>query len=268
MTTREFLISEIQRFYKLNGRVPKRRDMVVGDGYPCIADFINEFGSWNNAVKESGFKTINRITGDEVCIICGTKKTGCWFYYNNDNDRICRTCYDKQHGKEKTDYMNGRLDIDSPTGFAFLSQRVVARKLRIETKHDCNCTYGHNYPGFDLLQLHGEKYGRIQVKTAVIRNKDISLLWTFNIGNYLECDTYIMLGFTKNKSDVEKVWVIPSDRNIIIDRDSLQIYLNPKYMGIVAREISKYEVDSRPYNYTYHNMKKLRECDYLMKYNK
>ena len=262
MTHREYLINEIKRFYNENGRIPGNRDMCVYNGYPSYITFINEFGSWNNAVEAAGFKPYNkRLTGDEICSVCGIKGKIHWV--NSDNGKICMSCWHKQN----RDYMNGRLDIDSPTGFAFLSQRIVARKLRLEIKHDCNCTYGLNYPGFDLLQLDNEKYGRIQVKTAILGSKDVSLYWRFSLGDNSECDTYIMLGFTRNKDSIEKVWVISSDRSIVKHRQSLSVYLNPTRIGSVAKEIVKYEVDVKPYNDTYHNMKKLKDCDYLTRHS-
>lgn len=161
--------------------------------------------------------------------------------------------------------MNGLLDINSTVGFGFLCQRIVANKLGLEIKYDCNLTKGFQHPGYDLLQLDNEKYGEIQVKGATLRINDYdSLYWHFNIGD--DCDNYIMLGFVDGISNIEKVWVVPSDRNIVVDKKTLSIYLNPKNVGVVAREMIKYEVDANPYNDAYHNMKKLDECDIFTKY--
>ena len=262
---RKYLISEIQRFHKEEGRVPGSVDMKVMYGYPGIDDFRDELGTWVKGVEAAGFRPKwKKLIGDEVCIICGTKKTGWW--HISDEGRICKSCYQKQeyneNGKQNRDYMNGLLDINSATGFGFLCQRIVAKKLGLELKYDCNCTKGFGHIGFDLLQLDNENYGKIQVKGATLRiGAKNRLVWQFKLGDNLECDNYIMLAFTKDKSDVDKVWVIPSDRWIVAYKQSLTITRNPKMTGIIIREIIKYEVDVKPYNDAYHNMKKLDECD-------
>lgn len=260
MSYKNFLINEIKRFYDEYGVVPKYKDMKVYNGYPSIKEFTNEFGSWNNAVEAAGFKPrFKRIIGEKVCSICGNKETSHW--HNSNIGRICKSCY------EEPDYKNGLLDVDSTVGFAFVSQRIVARKLGLELKYDCNCSYGLNYPGFDLLQLDNEEYGKIQVKTSTIRiNNCGSLYCEFILGDNSECDTYIMLGFTENKSDVKRVWVIPSNDSIVTCKQTLSITLNPKQIKKLAMRIVEFEVNAKPYNNVYHNMKKLKDCDYLTKY--
>ena len=267
MNNRNYLINEIQRFYDENSRVPVKRNMCVGDGYPHFSNFYKEFGSWNNAVEAAGFRGKNKINGNKICVVCGTRETTQW--NNSDSGILCKSCSNKQYyeqnGRKEKDYMNGLLDIDSTVGFGFLGQRIVARKLGLELKYDCNCSVNWHH-SFDLLQLDNEKYGKIEVKVAAIRIDDYSLLWQFDLGDSSECDTYVALGFTKSKSDVEKVWVIPSDRNIVIDRSMLNIVHKPKRIGTVAREIKKYEVDPKSYNDAYHSMN-LDNCSVLKKYS-
>lgn len=55
--TREFLISELERFEMENGRQPKQKDMKISAGYPQWRVFVNMFGSWDNCLKECGFKS-------------------------------------------------------------------------------------------------------------------------------------------------------------------------------------------------------------------
>ena len=263
MVYEDFLIGEIQRFHNKNGRVPGHRDMMTYNGYPSFYVFVNEFGSWNNAVEAAGFKAKRkRMISEKICVVCGTEETGCW--YNSDEGRICMSCYQNQN----TDYMNGLLDIDSTVGFGFLCERIVANKLGLELKHDCNRTYGFGYPGYDLLQLDNEKYGRIQVKGSTPQvNDSSSLYWHFHLDHYSKCDTYIMLGFNKNKSEIMKGWIIPSKNSLVYVRNSLSIFLNPTKMGCVARRIAEFEVDVEIYNEVRHNMKKIDDCGVLKKYN-
>ena len=140
------------------------------------------------------------------------------------------------------------------------------QNLGIKPECDCNINKSFTHIDFDMIQLHNEKYGRIQVKTAILRkNGGSSLYWYFNIDNM--CDTYVMLGFSVGKKDIIKVWVIPSNKSIVSNKQSLGIYLNPKRMYIIAREISKYEVDPKPYNDAYHSMS-LDKCGVLTKKDK
>lgn len=259
MKTKKYLIDEIKRFYNENDRVPVYNDMMISKGYPCIVDFVKMFGSWSNAIEFTGFQPKRKkLSGDEFCIECGTKETTQWC--NSDFGKLCNICWLKQYNKPNIKYMNGLLDIDSTAGFGFLGQRIVAKKLGLELKYDCNCSVNFNHP-FDLFD--SEKYGRIDVKTATLKNNGVSSFWQFKISNN-ECDTYIMLGFNENKNDLIKIWLIKSNDNIT-NRDSLVIYNNPKYHGNIVRIINKYEVDVKPYNDAYHNMS-LDNCSVLKRY--
>lgn len=51
--TREFLISELHRYFENTRNVPKHSD--IGGEYPSYCIYRNYFGSWNNALLEAGF---------------------------------------------------------------------------------------------------------------------------------------------------------------------------------------------------------------------
>jgi len=60
--TKESLIEDLQKFYKENGRIPKYKDFKNKNGEYCgVATYINNFGSWNNALKIAGFITYKEI---------------------------------------------------------------------------------------------------------------------------------------------------------------------------------------------------------------
>ena len=267
MVYREYLISEIQRFHNGNGRVPGNRDMRVDGGYPSYYSIVKEFGSWNNAVEAAGFipdRVGKRNNCGFICSICDTKEAKRWF--NSDKGKICKSCYEKDYyiknEKQNKDYMNGRLDADSTVGKGFIGERVVAKVLHIKSKYDCNCGVNFHHPDFDMIQLDNEKYGRIQVKTSTLIDGSSNSRWLFELGN--KCDTYVMLGFDEDRSNIIKVWIIPSDKNIVSNKTGLKITLNPTIIRHVAREIVKYEVDAKPYNDAYHSMN-LDGCGYLTK---
>ena len=258
MDMRTYIVNEIQRFYDENNRVPELIDMKIYNGYPSAYEVVNEFGSWNNAVEASGFKPrFKRHTGDEVCCICGATETRQW--YNSDNGKICTSCYKLQ----RADYTKGLLDIDSAAGFGFLGQRIVANKLGLELKYDCNCSVKWNHPNFDLFD--SKRYGRIDVKATTLTYNSSSLRWYFNLGDGFECDNYIMLGFSKSRKDIIKVWIIPSNNNILEHKKSLSVYLNPKRIGKTARVVIEHEGYVKTYNDTFHSMS-LKGCPILKKY--
>lgn len=57
--TKEFLIDELQRFYKENNRVPIYNDFTNNPLYPSFSVYSRKFNSWNDALKLAGLK-VNR----------------------------------------------------------------------------------------------------------------------------------------------------------------------------------------------------------------
>jgi hypothetical protein len=95
--TKEDLISEMHRFYELYGHIPIYDEMYSDPDFPSVGTFVNAFGSWNNALIETGYD-VNRhndsLTGNELCSICGaTSSNNSWRFYNNQ--RICSSCFNK-----------------------------------------------------------------------------------------------------------------------------------------------------------------------------
>ncbi len=55
--TRQELIDEALRFERENGRIPRKDEMMLYNGYPPIRRYLKIFGSWNNLLKVTPFKT-------------------------------------------------------------------------------------------------------------------------------------------------------------------------------------------------------------------
>ena len=194
--TKKFLISELQRFIEKNGKNPKQINMQIKFGYPSYATYRDQFGSWNDALTAAGLE-VNQyqvhkgnLDGTETCDNCGKVKPESQNWNYKNDKRLCATCL------QNTDnHKNGKLDADSPTGFAFMSQRVVAETFGLELKYDCNCSIGFTAP----YDLYDEKYKYINVKTATLNKVNA---WQFGLKNKYTPDTYIMLGFSADKSDI------------------------------------------------------------------
>ena len=54
--SKEGCIEAIQRFYKLNNRIPQTRDFKNNSSYPSTATIFRVFNSWNNAIEAANFK--------------------------------------------------------------------------------------------------------------------------------------------------------------------------------------------------------------------
>ncbi|MDD4247549.1 MAG: hypothetical protein PHT13_00325, partial [Methanosarcina sp.] len=68
-TNAEFLISEMHRFNGTNARVPKTSDMKAADHYPTRQQFIDEFGSWRQALVAAGFKApTDKYSEDDIIL--------------------------------------------------------------------------------------------------------------------------------------------------------------------------------------------------------
>ena len=260
--TKEFLISELQRFELENNRNPKVINMQIKFGYPSGRVYQNQFDSWNNALIEAGlevnqYQHIGTLKGDETCDNCRKLKPESQNWNYKNDTRLCYSCYMNR------DYKNGKLDADSPTGFAFLSQRVVAETLGLDLKYDCNCSIGFNAPD-DLYDANKYKY--INVKTAIL-NKVNS--WKFGLIQKYNPDTYIMLGFSVDKSDILHVWITEPEDDLTFDeknfkyKQSISItngIFSGRRSGLKRAE--PWEVDVEPYNNVYHSMS-LENCSVL-----
>lgn len=247
--TDKFLISEIHRFVKENERVPKSYEMSPKYGYPSSSMCAGRFGSWNKALQAAGLeihKTCEKRTGSETCVFCGSHRKHnqtCISKGLQTGEVLCEDCYQTS----KRDYKNGKLDVNSSTGFAFLSQRVVANALNLELKNDCNCSVNFMHP-FDLYDK--KKYGKIDVKVSKL---SILNRWQFNIKyseNFLP-DTYILLGFDQHKKNILRVWINKPSDNLIHKKITLCL-TNSTETGL--KRAKPWEVDPTPYNKAFHSM--------------
>jgi len=252
--TKEFLISELQKFELENGKSPKMKDMQISNGYPSVSAFKDNFGSWNKALLAAKLK-VNQLDGTETCDNCGkVKPENQGWNYKNDK-RLCNIC----NKKLLSDYMNGNLDSDSSTGFAFMSQRVVAKTLGLDLKYDCNCSIGFNAPD-DLYDSNKYKY--TNVKTSVLNNKNF---WKFNFKNKYIPDTYIMLGFSANKSDILHVWITEPEDDLTFDEKNFKYKQSIGITNDINSGLNRaepWEVDCESYNDVYHSMS-LENCSVL-----
>jgi len=232
-------------FVEENGRTPKVSDININ---PMI--FQKHFGSFNNALLEAKLlfdESRHGLPGFETCDVCGKFKFKHKDWHYQNNQRLCTSCC------SHADYKNGCLDPESNTGFGFIGQRVVAKTLGLELKHDCNCSINFGVP-YDLYDK--AKYGKIDVKSCTFNVKSNN--WSFSLHNKKIPDTYVMLGFSYNRGYIRRVWIIDVYSNLMYNKKSFTV--TPRYLGL---EKNKHlQVDTKPYNDIYHNMS-LNNCSVL-----
>lgn len=170
---------------------------------------------------------------------------------------ICNKCHMKIQNRLPDSYHNvdrsvknirtGNLDKDSSTGKAIISQAVVCNVLGVE---DLNIEMDNFRWAIDL---ENEKYGKIDVKgpslSAITRGPSIHYYWRVDTNRKIDCDTYIILGFTFDRKYIEYVWIIPNDENMY-NVPNIKIWRT-------IRNVSKYEhfkIDPKPYNDAYHSL--------------
>lgn len=254
--TKEFLILELQRFELENGRKPVAVDMQIEFGYPTSGAYKSHFVTWNNALMAAGLE-INVYQnhwqdGTETCDNCGKLKPENQNWYYENKQRLCLIC-----NQNLNNHKNGKLDPGSNTGFAFASQRTVAKTLGLDLKYDCNCSEGFG----SEYDLYDKKYKYINVKAAMLNNVNS---WQFGLSNKYTPDTYILLALSKDKSDILHVWVTEPEDDLTFDEKNFKfkssISITNSERGL--KRAKGWEVDCEPYNVAYHSMS-LKNCSVL-----
>lgn len=246
--TDEFLISELQRFHRENGRVPTSRDMTPKSGYPTFGTYQYYFGAWNNALEAADLDKnqihhIETLDGTETCSYCGRRSDEIphfisWIYHNN-----VRYCHKHGYnGKGIPDYVTGNLDINSPTGLGRAGEILVAKTLEIADEYDCNrisC-------GFKI-DLYHDEYGKIDVKTSSLNYEYNN--WGFGFFAKKDADTYICIGLSYGNKYVQHVWIIPNINDV---KNKIGLNIKDTSRSLSNRE--HWEVLSKPYDDVWQEM--------------
>lgn len=196
---------------------------------------------------------MKRLPIGSICYRCGNKaekrernKEGV-----STGNYICKNCYQKDYwifnkdriNKDKrslTLCRNGELSPYSNTGKGYIFEQIICITLGV---NNCNIKKDNWNSPIDI-DKH-EKYGYISCKGANI-----------SIRRCEKFDTLILICMSKDRKNVERVYVIPVEETI--GRDNITIYDNPSR----AVWYEKYRIDGEPFNNTYHNMK-LENCKVL-----
>lgn len=188
---------------------------------------------------------------DRKCSECGNVETYIdnagreyWFadiYRNKNWDKesyLCLSCYNKR----QTLYRTVGVDRDSNDGKAAIDQAVVVKVLDIE---DLNIR-------MDNFRWHidaeDKKNGKIDIKGECLSSRGV---WNFSTRNKIDCDTYICLGYDRNRKKIEAVFVVPNE-DWVINLTKLNITKNS--CRTTKYNYDRYKVDSTVYDDTYQDL--------------
>ena len=243
--TKEDLILSVQNYYNTYGKIPTLKDIHCNKEYPSEQVIHDLFGTWNNLLITSGFK-INKLwnkrSETDICTVCGVTSSCRWYY--RDNKLLCNKCYESDRL-----YFHGTSNPNLGIGVGIITEHVVYEVLGDCVK--CNTIDNFCAP-HDLIS---EKYGTINVKSVAFihsNKKSESTSWIFDCFKYKNTqisDTYILIGFNEDKTEILHVWIVPKNSNIF---NVSGVHITNSKRGL--KRASQYEVDPTPYNTVYQNL--------------
>jgi len=202
-----------------------------------------------------------------ICCRCGSVKTGKnWFghdsWYSHSCDKknctkyFCSKCWQEDYRKLPDSHNNiikglansrtGNLDRSSESGKSIIDQAVVSKVLKIE---DLNIKM-NNFEWY--IDMENDMYKKIDTKGSCLRIIRAGLLkyyiWSFHTYKKIDINTFICIGYDRNRNNIDFVWVIPNDRELIT---SESINITKGYSG---SKYGKFKVDAKPYNDAYHSL--------------
>lgn len=172
------------------------------------------------------------------------------FLNKNYKKRIMKRERNLIENKGRPNYKIGELNPNSSVGFAFISQRVVAKTLGLDLINDCNCEFSFGFK-YDLYDEG--RYNKINVKACTSCD---NIKYNFGLHNIFIPNTYICLGFSVGRKEILHVWIFDDFFIKCYEKNFINISSKNNY--------KEYEVDAKPYNNVYHNMS-IKNCKILRK---
>ena len=202
----------------------------------------------------------------KICIKCNRELIDSDFYKNTLQCKECKRKYNNEKVREyryknrdkclitrrnyyatKHKYLKGITDPNSFQGISIITEHVVYMVL-----NDCEkCNTRHNFHApYDLIS---KKYGTINVKSAILHQSNKvspSMSWKFIVkNNLMKPDYYICIGFNEDRSEILKIWIIPSNAKIV---KNTAISITNSSKSLI--KAIQYEVNSAKYNKIYKNL--------------
>ena len=168
--------------------------------------------------------------------------------FANNEDKPSIDNIDNIRNKSRQKCRNKNLDPDSPQGFGYMTEVLVAKFLGTATCFDM--TGNFNYREFDICQH--DDFGRIDAKGSKLLYYKGCYYWTFSIKKNKTVDFFFCIGYNDTRTEVISIYTIPNE-NITGD-----LYINKNWEGH-KDPYYWYKQDPKPWNDLFHTIK-LEDC--------
>ncbi len=175
----------------------------------------------------------------------------------NSNDKPTINQYMREKSRQKC--RNKGLDPDSPQGFGYMTEVLIAKFLGIMTCFDIYnskmlSTGNFHYRDFDIYQH--EDFGRIDAKGSKQFYRKGCYYWRFDTKKNKIPDFFFCIGYNDTRTEVLCVYIIPNE-NILTH----VIHINKNW----DQDKDPYywhKQDPKPWNDLFHTLK-LEDCPVL-----
>lgn len=261
-------------YYKSARYVDGKAKIVLTDENGAIADKNPAKELIRLAIPDKKRKSKGELE-NRVCCVCGSKDThknkgvpqwlreygikgwtGRWMCFNCGGNDYQEKDPNSQRNviKSVRNPRIGNIKVCSEQGMVIITQAVVARVNGIEDLNIKMDNYGYH------SDMYKDIYGKINVEYSSFRYPDYNG-WVFNsrrinITKNDNYQTFILLCFDENKSDIERIYIIPNDDEI---KELWTVGINKN-----NSRYEKFRVDKRIYSYMYcHIMFYLEDNEYF-----
>ncbi len=205
------------------------------------------------------------LTGRICCECkCGNEGTyrnnsGSYFWYRckcgdkNCTGWLCHKDYTRRQSHKPGGYIDtmksltnirmNNVKIDSDKGIYIISQAVVAKTLGIDDLNIENNNFAWS------IDMEHEKYGKIDVKCSSLWYRRDRGMWTYATFKKIDCDTYILLGFSDDHKNIEDVRIIRNE-GWIKGLTTITIVQN----SVKTTKYDQFVADSKYYNEVYQDL--------------
>lgn len=245
--TNEELLDFMRHFYKDNNRIPVWNDFVGNNSkYPCPQIYKERFGSWNNAIRDSGLWE-KRYNDTNICDICREEHRitensvlchGNALRETNENGKItgrwlCRSCYNTNYNnrldsinsivKSLRNHRIGNLDPNSNQAKGDKFQELACELYEWE---DLNKKYDNYRMPIDCYDPNTRSYH--QVKGSFYNN--VEKYWNNGWSDREYGKEFVSLVFfcvSKDGKRIEMIYRFPKE--YIENRRSITIRINSSW---------------------------------------
>ncbi len=246
---KEYLLSEIQRYIDEFGKQPFCHDMDATKGYPAKSVFMKVFGSWNNAIKESGLKIrVSNYTDKELdnaffSFVDEYGRPPIFLEFNNNAKYPSFWCYQNRFGSWNKTLLHYGFDVNkgvSGSHTTFKNGEVCKSTYEFDVStwlRDNNISYLRNVLYRDFIE---EYDGKKDCDYVIIHN-----------GEWIFLEIAGLYTFKEKKSSMEKDYIERFDHKLknLLSKFNYKVLYPDDFKKINYKETFAFlnEIEHRPW---------------------